>query len=97
MTATPVRGYLYQLAAIGCWTSLPWLPLIRQPTLILAGDDDPIIPGVNATIMSRLLPRATLHRYAGGHLALLTEAGELAPIIDQFLDQRRPGNGGRRN
>ena len=97
ITATPVRGYLYQLAAIGCWTSLPWLPLIRQPTLILAGDDDPIIPGVNATIMSRLLPHATLHRYAGGHLALLTEPDELAPVIDHFLDQIRPGDGGRRN
>jgi pimeloyl-ACP methyl ester carboxylesterase len=83
------------------------LPLIRQPTLILAGDDDPIIPGVNATIMSRLLPHATLHRYRGGHLALLTEADELAPIIDRFLDENRadqkravpsrPGNGGRSN
>jgi poly(3-hydroxyalkanoate) depolymerase len=96
MRATPVKGYLYQLAAIGCWTSLPWLPLIRQPTLILAGDDDPIIPGVNATIMSRLLPRATLHRYRGGHLALLTEPDELAPIIDQFLSENRPGSGGRK-
>jgi len=96
MRATPVQGYVYQLAAIGCWTSLPWLPLIRQPALILAGDDDPIIPGVNATIMSRLLPRATLHRYRGGHLALLTESHELAPIIDRFLDQDLPGDGGHR-
>lgn len=95
MRATPVQGYLYQLAAIGCWTSLPWLPLIRQPTLIMAGDDDPIIPGANARIMSRLLPRATLHRYRGGHLALLTEPDDLAPVIDRFLEQPRPGNGGR--
>ena len=96
MRATPIQGYLFQLAAIGCWTSLPWLPLIRQPTLILAGDDDPIIPGVNATIMSRLLPHATVHRYAGGHLALLTESDELAPVIEAFLDQNRPGNGVRK-
>jgi poly(3-hydroxyalkanoate) depolymerase len=90
MRATPIRGYLYQLAAIGSWTSLPWLSLIRQPTLILAGDDDPLIPPVNGAIMARLLPRGELHRYAGGHLALLTEPDRLAPVIDDFLD-RAPG------
>ena len=42
------RGYLYQLTASAGWTSLPVLRLIRQPTLILAGDDDPIIPLANA-------------------------------------------------
>ena len=29
------RGYLYQLAAGAGWTSLPFLPLLRQPTLIV--------------------------------------------------------------
>ena len=48
----PSRGYLYQLAAGAGWTSLPLLPLVRQPTLILAGDDDPIIPLINARVMA---------------------------------------------
>ena len=81
----PRRGYLYQLAAGAGWTSLPLLPWIRQPTLLLAGDDDPIIPLVNAHIMRRLLPHAELHVYHGGHLGLLTEAAELAPLVDRFL------------
>jgi poly(3-hydroxyalkanoate) depolymerase len=81
----PRRGYLYQLAAGAGWTSLPLLPWIRQPTLLLAGDDDPIIPLVNARIMQRLLPDAELHVYRGGHLGLLTEAAELAPVVDRFL------------
>jgi poly(3-hydroxyalkanoate) depolymerase len=81
----PGRGYLYQLAAGAGWSSLPLLPWIRQPTLLLAGDDDPIIPLVNARIMRRLLPRAELHVYHGGHLGLLTEAAELAPVVDRFL------------
>ena len=51
------RGYLLQLAAGAGWTSLPFLPLLRQPTLILSGDDDPIIPLANARIMHRLIPR----------------------------------------
>jgi poly(3-hydroxyalkanoate) depolymerase len=81
----PTRGYLYQLAAGAGWTSLPLLPFIRQPTLLLAGDDDPIVPLVNAHIMRRLLPNAELHVYHGGHLGLLTDAARLAPVVDRFL------------
>jgi poly(3-hydroxyalkanoate) depolymerase len=82
----PRRGYYYQLAASTGWSSLPFLKLIRQPTLIVAGDDDPIVPVVNARIMARLLPDARLHVYSGGHIALVTESDELAPVIEKFLD-----------
>jgi poly(3-hydroxyalkanoate) depolymerase len=82
----PRRGYYYQLAASTGWSSLPFLRLIRQPTLILAGDDDPIVPAVNARVMARLLPDSRLHLYRGGHIALVTEARELAPVVEEFLD-----------
>jgi poly(3-hydroxyalkanoate) depolymerase len=82
----PKRGYYYQLAASTGWSSLPFLKLIRQPTLLVAGDDDPIVPVVNARIMARLLPDARLHVYEGGHIALITEADRLAPVIEDFLD-----------
>ena len=68
------RGYLYQLTAGLGWTSLPFLPLLRQPTLILSGDDDPLIPLANARLMRRLIPNSRLHVYHGGHLGLVTEA-----------------------
>ena len=84
--AGPSRGYLYQLTAGAGWTSLPFLPLLRQPTLIVAGDDDPIIPLANARLMKLLIPRSQLHVYRGGHLGLVTEAPELAPVVDGFLD-----------
>ena len=58
----PARGYYYQLISSLGWTSLPRLPKLRPPTLILAGDDDPIIPVVNARIMHRLIPRSTAAR-----------------------------------
>ncbi len=83
--AGPTRGYLYQLAATVGWSSLPRLPRLRQPTLILAGDDDPIIPLANARLMHRLIRDSRLHVYHGGHLALVTEAAELAPVVDGFL------------
>jgi poly(3-hydroxyalkanoate) depolymerase len=85
------RGYLYQLTAGAGWTSLPLLPLIRQPALILAGTDDPIIPLANAKIMAALLPHATLHPYPDGHLGLLIGAAELAPIVSDFLLTVDPG------
>lgn len=78
-------GYLHQLLAGAGWTSLPWLPLIRQRTLLLAGSDDPIVPLVNARIMARLLPHARLHVYDDGHLALITAAAQLAPVVSEFL------------
>ena len=79
------QGYLYQLAAGAGWTSLPFLPLIRQPTLILSGDDDPLIPLANARLMNSLIAHSQLHVYHGGHLSLVTEAAELAPVVDGFL------------
>jgi len=81
----PSRGYLYQLAAAAGWTSVPFLPWLRQPTLILSGDDDPIIPLVNARIMHRLIRDSRMHVYHGGHLALVTEASELTPVVEAFL------------
>ena len=80
------RGYYYQLISSIGWTSLPRLPKMRQPTLILAGDDDPIIPLVNARIMHRLIPRSELHIYHGGHLELAADAERIAPVVEAFLD-----------
>jgi len=77
-------GYLYQLLAGSVWTSVFALPLIRQDTLIVAGIDDPIIPTANARIMAGLLPHATVHVHPGGHMELITNSAELAPLIEAF-------------
>jgi poly(3-hydroxyalkanoate) depolymerase len=82
----PAWGYYYQLLATAGWTSLPFLPRLRPPTLILAGDDDPIIPVANARIMHRLIPRSDLHIYRGGHLELAADAERLGAVVEAFLD-----------
>jgi poly(3-hydroxyalkanoate) depolymerase len=82
-----LRGHVYQQLAVLGWTSLPFAPLIRQPTLILTGDDDPIIAPVNARILHKVLPNAKLHVFHDGHLGLLTSAEELAPVIEGFLHE----------
>ena len=81
----PARGYYYQLISTLGWTSLPWLPKLRPPTLIMAGDDDPIIPVINARIMHRLIRRSRLHIYHGGHLELAADSERLAAEIEAFL------------
>lgn len=95
--AGPKRGYYYQLASMAGWSSLPFLGLIRQPTLVMGGDDDPIIPVANPRMQAALIPSSTLHVYHGGHLAIVTEADELAPVIEQFLNDpnatERTGDG----
>ncbi|MFC4948028.1 poly(3-hydroxyalkanoate) depolymerase [Pseudonocardia sp. GCM10023141] len=81
----PPLGYLYQLLAGAGWTSVAFLPFLHQEVLVLAGDDDPIIPPVNGRILAALIPHATLHRYPGGHLELAADPQLLVPAIQQFL------------
>ena len=79
------RGYLYQLLAASGWTSLPWLGGLRQTTLILHGNDDPIVPLTNAKILAARIRNATLHVIDDGHLFLITRAAEVAPLVKRFL------------
>lgn len=80
-------GYLYQLFAGVGWTSIHWLHKLRQPTLIMAGSDDPLVPPVNARILSLLIPNNRLHIVAGGgHLFMLHCLDEVGPAIREFLD-----------
>jgi poly(3-hydroxyalkanoate) depolymerase len=80
-------GYLHQLLAGAVWTSLFALPAVRQQTLIVAGTDDPIIPVVNGRIMNALLPHSRLYLHSGGHIDLVHNANELAPVIENFLNE----------
>jgi pimeloyl-ACP methyl ester carboxylesterase len=78
-------GYYLQLAAALGWSSLPWLALLRQRTLVLAGKDDPLVPLVNARILARLIPDARLETIDDGHLFLVTSARESARLVGEFL------------
>ncbi|AZG14424.1 poly(3-hydroxyalkanoate) depolymerase [Cupriavidus pauculus] len=79
------RGYVYQLLATWGWSSLLWLGSLVQPTLVLHGSDDPIVPVVNARILASRIRDAALHVFEDGHLFLLTRAAEAAPMVLRFL------------
>src|SRR4029077_20002299 len=65
--------------------SLPWLWSLRQPTLVLMGSDDPLVPPVNGRILARLIPNAELRMIDDGHLFMVTRPAETAALIEAFL------------
>ncbi|HEX2353537.1 MAG: poly(3-hydroxyalkanoate) depolymerase [Hyphomicrobiales bacterium] len=78
-------GYYLQLLAGFGWTSLPWLRLLAQPTLVMAGTDDPLVPVANGRILASLIPDARLVTIDDGHLFLVTSASQSAAMISEFL------------
>ncbi len=84
--APSLPSYLAQVYAISGWTSVPWLCRLPQPTLVIAGDDDPIVPMLNGYLLSRLIRDARLHVVrGGGHLFLLERPAEMAGVVTDFL------------
>ncbi|GJH26318.1 poly(3-hydroxyalkanoate) depolymerase [Caballeronia novacaledonica] len=84
------RGYLYQLMAAWGWTSLHWLGTLPQTTLVMHGNDDPIVPLSNAKILAARIRQSVLYVIDDGHLFLITRAKDVAPVVRRFLRQE-PG------
>lgn len=88
---TPLRfygsyGYAMQLLGSYGWSSWSFLPHIRHETLVVCGDDDPLVPLVNARMLADRIPRATLEVVErAGHLVLWDEPERVAPQIGQFV------------
>jgi poly(3-hydroxyalkanoate) depolymerase len=87
-----MKGYAFQLYAASGWTSAHYLHRLTQPTLVIAGDDDRVIPLANARFLARRIPDARLHVVpGGGHAFLLDEPESVVEEIQSFLDQELPG------
>jgi poly(3-hydroxyalkanoate) depolymerase len=80
-------GYLYQLLAVVGWTSVFWLHTLKQPALVVMGNDDPIVPLVNGRILARMIPDARLEIMNCGHLFAVTMPHETAAIFRHFLGE----------
>jgi pimeloyl-ACP methyl ester carboxylesterase len=80
-------GYAWQLAALTVPPgSLPWLHTLPHPTLVVTGDDDPLLPAVNSLILAERIPHARLLLAPGeGHLLLLDPDSTALPVIRDFL------------
>jgi poly(3-hydroxyoctanoate) depolymerase len=83
-------GYALQLLGIFGWSSWHFLSCIPHETLVIAGDDDPLVPVANAQMLAQRIPKATLEIVAGaGHLLLWDDAENLGRRISRFLNRTR--------
>jgi pimeloyl-ACP methyl ester carboxylesterase len=79
-------GYAMQLLGGMGWSSWSFLPHIPHETLVVCGDEDPLVPLVNARMLAQRIPRATLTVVErAGHLLLWDEPERVAPAIGQFV------------
>ena len=83
MAPPSLAGYLAQLFALTGWTSFFRLAAIAQPTLVLAGEDDPLILPINARILASGIPRARLRFFTDG-AALAYELRRLSSIEERL-------------
>jgi pimeloyl-ACP methyl ester carboxylesterase len=70
---------------------------ITAPTLVLAGEYDPIIPGCYAQRMADMIPGAEFRLFEGaGHNPIVDEPEMIVPLIEQFVygdrEQSQKGN-----
>ena len=77
-----------QFASFAGWTSLAFLPMVKSPTLVLAGSRDRIIPPSNAAQLSAFLPNAD-HRILpdAAHLFPFSEPERTARHIMRFYEE----------
>jgi pimeloyl-ACP methyl ester carboxylesterase len=84
-------SYYTQIVALSAWSSLPWLHRVTAPTLVLTGDDDPLVPPANSLLLASRLRQARLLTAPGeGHLLLFDDHGSAHPAIREFLLAETP-------
>ena len=79
-------GYMGQMVGASSWSSLPQLGRIKQPTLVITGDDDPLVPASNSMLLASRLPEARVLVVAGeGHLLLMDSSSAALRPIREFI------------
>lgn len=88
MIAPSIKGYLYQLMCMAGWSSLPFLRLLKMPTLIIMGGKDRIVPVANGKILKFMIKGAKMHVFDdGGHLFLLSRRDASIAVIREFFNE----------
>ena len=87
ITAPSSMGYFYQLMAVAGWTSLPALPFLDKPVLVMMGENDPVVPLSNGRLLAGAIPHARLEVFEdAGHLFLMTHPEKAIGLLREFLD-----------
>ena len=79
-------GYTLQIMGGASWSSVCFLDRIQHETLVISGDDDPLIPVINAEYLADRIPNATLDIVErAGHLFLIDDARRMGDRIRAFI------------
>lgn len=82
-----IPGYFAQLATASTFSSLWYLHNVRVPTLVLAGEEDPITNPLTCKIIAERIPEAQYDEIKGaGHLFLIERPVISARLIRDFFE-----------
>lgn len=82
-------GFSYQMAAFASWTSLPFLPLLSMPVMVMADEEDQLVPSTNAQFLHNAIPHSRITMFkGGGHLFMLSQRDLFISHLRAFLDEQ---------
>lgn len=82
----PFYGWLRQYEAIRAFDSRPWLHKIKQPTLVIGGSEDLLVPIEDLKILHENISDSRLiHLDNAGHMVSIEKTEEFTKCIIDFL------------
>ncbi|MEO0031808.1 MAG: hypothetical protein RIS94_1566 [Pseudomonadota bacterium] len=80
-------GWACQMTSFATWSSLPFLPLLDVPVMVMADDEDQLVPPANAQFLHNAIPHSRLEMFSGGgHLFMLSQPDGFVTRLRGFLD-----------
>ncbi|SCY06565.1 Pimeloyl-ACP methyl ester carboxylesterase [Novosphingobium aromaticivorans] len=80
-------GFSYQMAAFASWSSLPILPMLSMPVMVMADEEDQLVPPSNAHFLHHAIAHSELEMFrGGGHLFMLSQRERFVARLRTFLD-----------
>jgi pimeloyl-ACP methyl ester carboxylesterase len=82
----PADAFFRQFDACLRHDTVDRLNRLVVPTLIMTGDDDPLVPPGNSHVLQELIPAAELHVFTGGrHCVVIEKADQFNKKVIDFL------------
>jgi pimeloyl-ACP methyl ester carboxylesterase len=80
------RASAAAMNAVAFYDVRPYLAEIKQPTFIIWGEDDPVVPHEHAEKIERQIPNSKIYKVSTcGHIPMLEREQEVAAVIREFL------------
>ncbi|OYW16345.1 MAG: alpha/beta hydrolase [Novosphingobium sp. 12-64-8] len=86
-TAPSPVGWACQMAAFAGFSSAPYLSMLSLPVMIMADEDDQLVPPANAQFLHNAIPHSRLEMFhGGGHLFMFSRPEAFVERLRGFLD-----------